>query len=164
MASAMHRDIPSVRAAHMASAWALLFGAMHVVWALAYFYWPTIGRVTLGPDFEWAFGRPWFMAYDLVVAGLFVVAAALAVAMVRPWGARVPRWMLVPGVWTAAMLLFLRGAVGVVMDLLVMLGAVHRAPSPPMFYDFWFVLGGILFGAVAWQQRRRATVAGSSAP
>jgi len=145
-----------------ASAWALLFGALHVVWALAYFYWPAFGRVTLGSSFEWAFGRPWFMAYDLVVAALFVLAAALALAVVRPWGAGVPRWVLVAGLWTAAVLLGLRGATMVVADLLVVLGVVNATLTRWVFYDFWFLLGGILFGAVAWQLRRGATVTGRS--
>lgn len=151
----MNRDTHSVRTAHAATVWALLFGALHVAWALAWFYWPAFGRVTLGPDFEWAFGRPWFMAYDLVVAGLFVLAAVLARAAVRPWGAAVPRWVLVSGLWIAAVILGLRGAAGVVADLLVLLGVVNATLTRWVVYDFWFLLGGILFAAVAWQQRRR---------
>lgn len=152
--------MPGTRTAHAASAWALLFGALHVFWAFAYFYWPAFGRVTLGTTFEWAFGRPWFRVYDLVVAALFVFAATLARAVVRPWGTVFPRWVLVAGLWTAAVLLGLRGATMVVADLLVLLGVVNATLTRWVFYDFWFLLGGLLFGAVAWQLRRRATVTG----
>ncbi len=160
----MNRPQPTARTAHAASACSLLFGAIHVAWALAYFYWPAFGRVTLGPTFDWAFGRPWFRAYDLIVAALFVLAAALPLAVTRPWGDRVPRWVQVSGLWTACVLLGLRGAVGVVADLLVVLGILDATLTRWVVYDVWFLLLGILFGAVAWQQRRRATVAGSSTP
>lgn len=152
----MNRDLRFVRTAHAASVWSVLFGAIHVVWALAYYYWPAFGRVTLGRNFESMFSRPGFLAYDIVVAGLFVLAGTLALAVVRPWGAGVPRWILSAGLWTAAVLLGLRGAAGVVADLLVVSGVLPGTLTRWVVYDFWFLLGGILFGALAWRRKARS--------
>ncbi|MGH7537530.1 MAG: hypothetical protein ACREMF_02760, partial [Gemmatimonadales bacterium] len=54
-------------------------------------------------------------------------------------------------------ILGLRGAAGVVADLLVLLGVVDATLTRWVVYDFWFLLGGILFAAVAWQQRHGRT-------
>lgn len=149
--------VTPTRTAYAACACALLFGALHVVWSFAFYYFPGFGRLTLGPTFEWAFGRPAFMAYDLVVAALFVLAAAFPLAAHRPWGARVPRWVVVSGLWTACVLLGLRGGIVVVADLLVVLGIVTATLTRWVVYDVWFLLLGILFGVVARQLRRPAT-------
>ncbi len=156
--------VTPTRTAHAASACALLFGALHVVWSLAYYYFPAFGRLTLGPTFEWSFGRPAFMAYDLVVAALFVLAATLPLFAYRPWGARVPRWVQGSGLWTASVLLGLRGGAGVVADLLVVLGIVSATLTRWVVYDVWFLVLGILFGAAARQLRRRPTVAAVAGP
>jgi len=125
-----------------------------VFWSFAYFYWPAAGVATLGGNFMGAFRRPWMHAYDLAVAMLFGVAAVLAVAVTRPRGGGIPRWVLVVGLPIAAWLLFLRGALGVGLDVLALLRLVHADTSPFMIYDFWFLLGGSLFGAVALAFRR----------
>jgi hypothetical protein len=148
------RLLSSTRIAYAAGVWSALFGLMHVFWSFAFFYWPAAGVATLGRDFLVAFGRPWMLAYDLAVATLFGVAAVLAFAVTRPRGGGVPGWILVWGVPIAACLLFLRGALGVGLDVLALLGLVHADTSPLMFYDFWFLLGGSLFGAVAMALRR----------
>lgn len=150
--------------AHAASACALLFGALHVVWSFAFHYFPAFGRLTLGPTFEWAFGRPAFMAYDLVVSALFVLAAALPLAAHRPWGARLPRWVVVSDLWMACALLGLRGAAGVVANLLVVLGIVDHTLTRWVVYDVWFLILGVLFGAAARELRRRTTVAAAVGP
>jgi hypothetical protein len=143
-----------VRLAHAACIWAASFGVMHVFWIVAFFYWPAAGVATLGRDFVWAFGRPWTQAYDLIVAMLFGVVAVLALAVTRPEGGGIPRWVLVAGLPLAACLLFLRGALGVAQDLLALLNLVRADTSPLMFYDFWFLLGGTLLGLVALAFRR----------
>jgi hypothetical protein len=156
--------VTTPRVALAASACALLFGALHAAWALAYFYFPAFGRLTLGPTFDWSFGRPAFRAYDLIVAVLFVAAAALPLAPHRPWGARVPRWVIVAGLWTAAALLGLRGAVLAAADLLVVFGIVDATLTRWVVYDVWFLLLGILFVVAARQLRRRATGAVPAVP
>jgi hypothetical protein len=141
------------RTARTAAASSLLFGALHVAWALSYYVWPAFGRLTLGPTFDSAFARPAFMRFDLIVALLFLLAGAIALAVVRPWGARVPRWILATGLWTAAVALGLRGAAGIIQDLLVLTGVLPGVLTRWVVYDFWFLLCGMLFGALAWQIR-----------
>lgn len=148
-----------VRASYAAFTWSALFGLMHIFWIFAWYYWPAAGRATLGPDFEWAFGRPGTQAYDLVVAMLFGVAALLALAGTRPDRRGVPRLMVAAGLPTAGWLLFVRGALGVILDLLALAGLVGGDTSPLMFYDFWFLLGGTLFLLSARSFRRGATAA-----
>jgi hypothetical protein len=150
----MNRSRRFARTARAASASSVLFGAIHVVWVFAYYYWPAFGRATLGPGFELMFSRPGFRAYDIVVAALFVLAGILALAVVRPWGAGVPRGILLTGLWTAAALLGLRGAAGIVQDLLVLTGILPGTLTRWVVYDFWFLLCGILFGSLAWQTKR----------
>ncbi len=147
------------RTASAASACTLLFGAVHVAWSLAYYYFPAFGRVTLGSSFERSFGRPAFMAYDLVVAALFVVAAALPLASVRAWGARLPRWLILSGLTTAAGVLGLRGAAGAVVVILVSFGALEGAVTRWVVYDAWFLLCGWLLGASARHAWRSAPAA-----
>jgi hypothetical protein len=154
--SLAHPDRRTGQLAWLAFGWALFFGIVHVLWVAAYFFWPAAGRATLGPDFEWAFSRPWTIAYDLVVAVLFVVASLLALAIVRPSLGGLPRWIVRSGLWVAGTLLFLRGAAGVVEDVLIWTGLLRGSSGIPMFYDFWFLLGGSLFLALA----PRARIAG----
>ncbi len=149
----------SQRVAIAASGCVLLFGAIHVVWAFAYYWFPGFGRLTLGPTFASAFSRPVFMLYDLAVAALFVLAAALPLAPHRPWGARLPRAILRAGLWTAAVLLGVRGVGGLAQGALMLLGALPGAPTRWVVYDVWFLLCSVLLGAVAAQSRPRAIIA-----
>lgn len=68
--------------AYAACAWGLLFAALHFYWALG-------GRAGLGdaPDIT---ERTWFLVYDVVAGILSLVAAAVAMALVQPWGGMVP--------------------------------------------------------------------------
>lgn len=141
--------IPRSIVASAAALWAALFGLLHAFWSVAYFYWPAAGTATLGKDFMWAFSRPGTQAYNLVVAMLFGVAAVLAQAVTRPHEGGVPRWVLAAGLPTAGTLLFLRGAAGVAVVLLKLLGVVDGRIGPLIIYDFVFLLGGSLFLALA---------------
>ena len=150
----MQRSAPRRYLAHAAALWAALFGLMHVLWSIAYVPWPAFGTATLGREYLWSFSRPGMHVYDLFVAVLFGVAAYLAFAVTRPDDGGVPRWILAAGLPTAGILLFLRGAAGVVVIALVLLGAIKGRMSPLMTYDFVFLLGGSLFLALAIDVRR----------
>jgi hypothetical protein len=141
--------VTNPRIANLASSWTLSFGAMHVLWALSYYWFPAFGRVTLGPNFQWSFGRAWAMAFDLVVAALFVLAAVLPLAAYQPWGTRVPRRVLLGGLWTAALILGARGAAGLAQVVLVLTGVMDVALTRWVVYDVWFFGCGMLLGAVA---------------
>ena len=58
-----------------AALWALIFAVLHVAWAFGWY---------IGLDEEparKAFERGWFLAYDLIAAGLCVLAVAVALAL-----------------------------------------------------------------------------------
>ena len=65
---------------YAAALWSAVFAALHFIWAAGWY-------VGLPEEItRQAFAKPWFLAFDLFVAGLCVVAALVAVALVEPWG------------------------------------------------------------------------------
>ncbi len=138
----MNRALPTERIAYAAAACALLFGAIHVVWAFSFYWFPGFGRLTLGPTFDSAFGRPAFMLYDLIVAALFAAASALPLATLRPWGRAAPRGVLRAGLWTAAVLLGLRGVGGLAQVSLMLFGVIGGTVTRRVVYDVWFLASG----------------------
>jgi Protein of unknown function (DUF3995) len=131
--------------------------------AVVSFYWAfggTAGIDTLG-------GRLEELARDedplvLWLAGAAGVAklagAALALALVRPWGRVVPRRVLVVAAWVGAVVLVLYGGVYVVAGALVLGGVVEVAGGVDrtalwwhvLVWDLWFVVWGVLLGMAAW--------------
>jgi hypothetical protein len=97
-----------------------------------------------------AFQRRWFLVYDLVAAGLCVLAFAVALALVQPWGRRLPYSLVGLLALGGTGLLALRGAAGVAQD--VYLAAVSRnLPDASALWDVWFCVGAILFAISVWQ-------------
>jgi hypothetical protein len=117
---------------YAACAWALVFAAPHVWWAL--------GVPTGFPG-----GRAnhvltmttWRYYFDLVVIGLSVVAVVIALAPLHRWGNAIPPGILRVTTWAACTVLTLRGVAGLIAD-----GA-----SDPVWWPT-FLVGGILFGAI----------------
>lgn len=130
-----------------AALWALIFAALHVAWALGWY---------VGLDQELArqaFQRRWFLVYDLVAAGLCVVAFAVAVALTQQLGQRKLDSLLRKLAWGGTALLALRGAAGVAQDVYIAAsGGKLRAAA--ILWDMWFCLGAVLFGITAWQFSR----------
>jgi len=65
----------------------------HIIWAAGWY---------VGLDAEQAqkaFAKPWFMAYDLVVAGMCAFAVPVTLGLVQPWGRRLPRRLLGVFAW-----------------------------------------------------------------
>lgn len=137
-----------------AALWALIFAALHVAWAMGWY---------VGLDHEsarQAFQRRWFLMYDLVVAGLCVLAFAVALALVQQWGQRLPYSLMGILAWGGTALLALRGAAGVAQDLY--LAAFRRnLPAASAFWDLWFCLGAMLFGISVWHFWRVRRMRGS---
>jgi hypothetical protein len=86
------------------------------------------------------------MVVNLVAIPLSLIAAGLALATVQAWGHAVPHWVLLVGAWAASLLLTLRGGVGLVQTGFEP-GAV---PLLVRVFEPGFLIGGILFGAMAW--------------
>jgi hypothetical protein len=139
---------------YAAANWALIFAALHIVWAMGWY---------VGLDHELArqaFQRRWSLVYDLVAAGLCLLAFAVALALVQQWGRRLPFSMLGVLAWAGTGLLALRGVAGVAQD--VYLAAVDRnLPGAGALWDVWFCLGAILFGKSVWQFWRAPRMRGS---
>lgn len=134
--------------AYSAALWALIFAALHVAWALGWY---------VGLDAESAqkaFERGWFLAYDLIAAGLCAAAVAVALTLVQSWGRHLPRSLVNVLAWGVAGILALRGAAAVVQAIYLLASVGSSVSSVFSFWDAWFCLGAGLFGWSAWQFRR----------
>ncbi|MGE5813256.1 MAG: DUF3995 domain-containing protein [Acidobacteriota bacterium] len=143
--------------AYAAALWALIFGLLHGVWATGWY---------IGLDRELArkaFARPWFLAYDLAVVVMCLLAVWVALALVRPWGRRVPRWALGVLAWGGTGLLMWR-AIASIVQLLYQVATGSFVARAMLVWEVWFYLGAILFGLSTWMfwtVWRKPSVAGS---
>jgi len=85
----------------------------------------------------------WRYYFDLAVIFLSLLAFFVALALIQTWGQVIPRWILRTMAWLASAMLTLRGVAGLVAD----------GTSDPVWWPT-FLVGGILFGSVAWAARR----------
>jgi hypothetical protein len=149
----------AARATVWALAWAAAFVALHGYWALG-------GRVGFGDQTDpipvttdsaagWVF--------TLVVAAMFCCGLAVPSALLRPWGLRVPRRLLLVLMWIGAVVLTARGGMGLLDGLLRALGMDNGltglsyettlGDAFPSAYTLWsaaaidaiFLAGGVLF-------------------
>ncbi|MQA82663.1 MAG: DUF3995 domain-containing protein [Streptosporangiales bacterium] len=143
-------------AAHAAALWAFAFATMSFYWAAG----GTFGVNTLSNTIEGLAGQnAWFTAVVWVTGALKAAGGMLALALVRPWGERLPRRLL---------LIATAGAGGVMaLYALANLGAraiqaIGLIPTPAsmhtaaawwhlLLWDPWFLAGGVLFLLAAWQ-------------
>jgi hypothetical protein len=101
---------------------------------------------------------PMLIGVVWVIAVLKVIGATLGLALVQPWGRRLPRWMLLSASWSATAVMVLWGATQVITMLLLQLnvlpytGPVDRKPFywHLFLWDPWFIVWGLLLGAAAW--------------
>lgn len=124
-----------------AAAWALVFCLFHLIWAAGWY---------LALDAEKAqvaFANPLFLAYDLVVAGLCACAVVVALALVQPWGRKLPRRLLGYFAWGGTALLALRSVASLIQSLYLLVVGEYDF----QLWEYWFYLGAILFGACTWQ-------------
>lgn len=130
--------------AYAAFAWSAVFIVPHVYWAAG---------GTAGLEGEPVEGALAAINYAAIV--LSVVAAALALALVRPWGAAVPRRLLLLGAWGACAVLSLRGGAGLIQALATaFVGSDQDVPTLILIFEPLFLLGGILFGLAARRHGR----------
>ena len=125
-----------------AALWSLIFAIMHFIWATGWY----VGIEPGPPRGEWQ--EKWFLTYDLTVAGICVFAVPVALAIVRPWGRLIPRWMVGLFAWTGTTLLVLRGVGAMLQTLFFLLTEGHARLH---FWDVWFCVGAVLFGLGTWR-------------
>ncbi|GAA0589881.1 hypothetical protein GCM10010174_00990 [Kutzneria viridogrisea] len=122
----------------LAAAWAVLFAALHVYWALG----GDLGLAdSAGP--ELAAQRPtWFVLGCLWAAAACLLAIAVLAVAMRRW----PNRLLLLACWAVAGLLLVR-AVGV--TLLLLTGAAEVSEGERFWslvlWNPWFLLGGIAY-------------------
>ena len=121
----------------LASLWAVLFAALHLAWASGWY-------VGLDPvAAATAFARPWFLAYDFIVAlGCFIAASAFSVLAANHRGR----------LRSAAHVISVVAADVVALRAVAGLGAIAwrglgLAGAFAYVWDLWFVLGAVLFAA-----------------
>ena len=146
--------------AYAACGWAFVFAALSCYWALG----GTAGAQTISPAIV-ALAR----AHDpLVYAALWlgalakVISGVVVLALIQPWGRRIPRWLLLLLAWGAGTLLFVHGGLFLGVGLLAMTGVIRVSTPATLlhWYTFlwgpWWLLGGSLFLVAAWSAVRRA--------
>jgi len=152
-------------AGYAACGWGLVFAAVSFYWGSG----GTLGADTIGGSIErLAEAHDPVIFLALWVTGLLKVAGALlALALVRPWGRRLPRRATMAVGWTVAAVLTAYGGILVAGEALVV-GRVIR-PSAPVawkpllwhlyLWDMSFLIWGILFGVATWRFRSLGTTA-----
>lgn len=160
--------------------WTGYAGYATCVWALAFaalsFYWAaggTAGASTIGPALtSLALTRdPGFIAILWITGALKAIAGLLALALARPWGRLIPRWLLLAAGWGAGTALILYGGASFVQHALMVAGIIvipaglgaTAARWHVLLWDPWWLLGGILFAIAAWQFGRETSDRGRSA-
>ena len=142
---------------------------MAFVFAAVSFYWGAGGLVgvsTLGGRIEeLALARdPAIIAMVWVTGVLKVLGGLLALALVQPWGRRLPRRWLLRAAWGGAGLLTVYGLLQLTSVALVAFGVI--TPTQPvestvlrwrlLLWEPWLLLWGVLLGLAAWAGGKRA--------
>lgn len=150
-------------AGYAACAWACAFAALS-------FYWASGGRFgveTNAPAITKPVlaGDPGWIALLWLTGVLKLIAALLALALVRPWGRALPRWLLLTAGWGAfAIMALYEGAASLLQHALMVAGAIATpaglgetsARWHLALWDPWWLLGGLLFGLATWAYQRRS--------
>jgi len=152
----------AVRAGWAAFAWGVAFGLISLYWGCG----GTLGLNTIGGSIErLAREHNTGIFVAVWVTGLAkLVGATLALALVRPWGQRLPRRPVVILSWVATAVITLYGVVTVAGDALAAAHVIHpKNPIAwtPLLWHLWvwdmsFLIWGLLFGAAAWYFTRVA--------
>lgn len=160
--SARLRRFPALDPHALVVVWSLVFAALHVYWAVG-------GRAGLGPDAaeaDAALARTPFFIYNLAAAGLALGGAAIAVVLARGRpGWRVRRHLLLAAT-VAGTVLLVRGAVGLSLLGVSVLGGTFDPQTPAVLLTIepWFLAGGLAFTGMVVTQRRLPHGAESTRP
>ena len=141
-------------ASYAAVAWCIVFGALHLYWALggtagfAEFSMPSNRILAVTRD-------PLYMGITWGVVIMCLFAAIVALAPLHPWSRRIPRWLLLTPLWIACGLFLLRGFGNPIQTVLIIAGGMPFEPITgpeahawyqwllidAVLYSPWFILG-----------------------
>ena len=153
--------------AYAAVAWCVVFGGLHLYWALG----GTAGfaAFSMPSNREFALTRaPVYMGITWGVVLGCLVGMIVALAPFQAWTRRIPRWMLLTPLWIACGLFLVRGFGNPIQSALVIAGGMPFEPLTgpdsqawyqwllidALFYAPYFILGGLAFGLTAWSAAR----------
>lgn len=105
-------------AGYAAAAWMLVFATLSFYWALG----GTAGLNTVSPALQEITRQPWFVTV-LWLTGILKIGVGL-LALVRPWGRRIPRWLLLIAAWGTGALLLVHGGDFVIQSALTKTGLI----------------------------------------
>jgi hypothetical protein len=146
---------PGPWVAYAAALWAAVFAVFHIIWAAGWY--PLLEAEAA----RVMFATPWKWAFDVMVAGMCVIAVPVALAPVMAWGRRMPRLLVYRLAWVGSALLLLRAVASLIQaGYLVAVGRFRWAVLG--VWEPWFYLGAILFGLSTW--RSTAGAAGRGPP
>lgn len=142
-----------------ACACTLAYGGLKVYWALGGM--ALIAESPLPPDAitDLLARTPAAVRGHLIGVALSVAGVVAAFATVSGWGRVFPRWLVLVGTWLLATLMVIRGMGQII-------GGIQRLgldPPPSARYTItwdvalwspFFLIWGLLWGAVAWQYAR----------
>ena len=137
---------------YAAAAWALIFALFHLIWAAGWY---------VGLDAEQtqkAFAKPLFLAFDLLIAVMCMIAVPVALALVRPWGERLPRKMIGALAWSGSLLLGLRAVASLIQTVYLVAAGKFAAGPRMVLWEAWFYVGAILWGLTVWKFKVRKGV------
>jgi hypothetical protein len=117
-----------------ACAWAVLFAAPHVWWALG----APIGFPGGEASYRQFMESPWLRLYNLAVIGLCIVAVILTTKLLGAAKKGRRRPIIRAAVWVGSAILLVRGVAGLFAD----------GSSDPVWWPT-FLVGGLLFASVA---------------
>jgi hypothetical protein len=126
---------------YAACTWAVLFAAPHTWWALGI----PAGFPGGEASHRLLMTSSWRYIFDLVVILLSVIAVLVALRLLRAPEKSRRDWVPHAAAWIACGMLSLRGVAGLIVD----------GFADPVWWPT-FLLGGILYGSVAWLGRRPA--------
>ena len=132
---------------YAAALWALIFAVFHVIWAAGWY--PLLNA----EGARIAFATPWKWTFDVVVAAMCVIAVPVALAPVMSWGQRAPRRLIYTLACIGTTLLLLRLAAALVQTGYLLAASRFRFATIGI-WDWWFLVGTILFTFSMWRSRQ----------
>ncbi len=138
---------------YAAATWAFVFAAMSFYWAVG----GTVGIDTLSPEIVTMARNPWFTMIVWGTGAMKVVAGILALTLVRQWAQRI-RWFLLIVNWGMGGFMVLYAGANLIARGLMAFGILSTPVSMHstaawwhlIFWDPWWLLGGILFCVASW--------------